>query len=188
MADTVARLVVSGFEALVTSHRRWAVLVLTLLMVSVVAAACDSSDDAERLAAQRLFRNFLVQESGSAVADVRIQGMVEALPPDFPEADGLELLGSAFTDTDETRALVVGWESATHADDLFEFYRAALDEDPWVVDRDPRVGGVDFVAFSDVDNPGFRGELRINQEGDVAVVVLIARQFLNVGASPPQSG
>ncbi len=83
---------------------------------------------------------------------------------------------------------MVGWQSATHADDLFEFYRAALDEDPWVVDRDPRVGGIDFLSFTDVDNPGFRGELRINQEGDVAVVVLIARQFLNAGASPPQSG
>jgi hypothetical protein len=188
MADGAERSVLSRFGVVFTRDRRWLVLLLTLLTVSVVAAACDSSDDEERLAAQRFFRNFLVQENATAEADVRIQGLVDALPPDFPEPDGLELLGSAFTDTDETRTLVVGWQSATHADDLFEFYRAALDEDPWVVDRDPRVGGIDFLVFSDVDNPGFRGELRINQEGDVAVVVLIARQFLNADPSPSQSG
>ena len=188
MADGAIRSVMSRFGVSLTRGRRWAVLLLALVTVSLVAAACDTSDDEERLAAQRLFRNFLVQESGTAEADVRIGGLVDALPPGFPEPDGLELLGSAFTDTDDTRALIVGWQSETHADDLFEFYRAALDEDPWTVDRDPRVRGIDFLAFTDADDPGFRGELRINQEGDVAVVVLIARQFLNVGTSPPQSG
>ena len=53
-------------------------------MAVLVLAACDNSDDEERLAAQRLFRNVLMQADDTAAADVRIQGFVDTLPPDFP--------------------------------------------------------------------------------------------------------
>ena len=33
--------------------------------------------------------------------------------------------------------------------------------------------GIDFIRFRDADNPGFEGELRINQE-DRGVLILIA--------------
>ena len=56
---------------------------LIALLAGLAAAACDSSDDEERLAAQRLFRNYLVQSDRTAVADVRIQGAVDELPPSF---------------------------------------------------------------------------------------------------------
>ena len=89
---------------------------------------CDSSDDEERLAAQRLFRNYLVQSDRTAVADVRIQGAVDELPPSFPERESLELLGSAFTDTENTRELIFGWQSTEEdADDLYLWYRSQLD-------------------------------------------------------------
>ncbi len=68
------------------THRRWLGLFLVAIAALLVAAACDSSDDEERLAAQRLFRNVLIQADGSAAADVRIQGLVDELPPDFPLA------------------------------------------------------------------------------------------------------
>ncbi len=156
--------------------------VLAIVALSV-AAACDNSDDSERLAAQRLFRNVLLQADATAVADVRVEGLVDELPPDFPLPDGLTLLGSAFTDTDSQRRLIVGWESATHADDLFEFYSQALNDEPWLSDGDPpRFAGVDFIGFTDIDNPGFVGELRIAQEGNQAVVVLIAVETMGVDA------
>ncbi len=155
----------------------WGLLLLGLVAV-VLLVACDRSDDEERLAAQRLFRNYLVQADGTAAADVRIQGFVDTLPPDFPLPDGLVLLGSGFTDTETTRELIVGWESDRSADDLYDFYREALDTEPWSIASDPRVIGIDFIRFTDVDYPAFEGELRIAQEGDQAVVVLIAREAL----------
>ena len=168
---------------------RWSRLLslgLLALVALTVAAACNNSDDSERLAAQRLFRNVLLQADATSVADVRVEGLIDDLPPDFPLPDGLTLLGSAFTDTDSQRRLIVGWESSTHADDLFEFYRQALSQEPWIGDDDPpRYAGVDFISFTDIDNPGFLGELRIAQEGDQAVVVFIAVE--TTGAEPLSS-
>ena len=160
-------------------RRRWAPTVflvaalIALTPLLLMAAACDSSDNSERLAAQRLFRNVLLEQDATAEADVRIEGFVDELPPDFPLPEDMTLLGSAFTDTDERRRLIVGWESNTDADALFEFYNDALREGPWSIEADPRVRGIDFIRFRDADNPGFSGELRINQE-DRAVVILIA--------------
>ncbi|MCY3568394.1 MAG: hypothetical protein OXH38_07175 [Chloroflexi bacterium] len=156
-------------------------LVLPVLMVAGLAAACQNSDDEERLAAQRLFRSYLLQSDRTAISDVRVQGMVDELPPSFPEHEQLDLLGSAFTDTETRRELIIGWQSDDeHADDLFSWYRSRLDTDPWRVTADPQRAGVDFITFRDADNPAFRGELRISQEGDRAIVVLIAVETLTV--------
>ena len=66
-----------------------------------------------------------------------------------------------------------------HADDLFEFYSDVLSEEPWDIVGDPRLVGIDFISFTDEDNAAFRGELRINQEGDIAVLVLVATELLS---------
>ena len=151
-----------------------------LVLLGLLAAACDSSDDEERLAAQRLFRNYLIQSDSTAAADVRIQGAVDQLPPNFPQRESLALLGSAFTDTETSRRLIFGWQStAEHADDLYSWYRSQLDAAPWTIVADPRRAGIDFIAFRDADNPAFRGELRIAQEGDRAIIVLIATELLD---------
>ena len=152
---------------------------LSVLGLVLATVACDNSDDEERLAAQRLFRNYLIQSDRSAISDVRVQAMVDELPPSFPEHDALELLGSAFTDTETRRELIVGWQTtAERADDLFSWYRSKLDTDPWRVTADPQRAGVDFITFRDADDPAFKGELRIAQEGDRAIVVLVAVQTL----------
>ncbi len=154
-------------------------LVLPVLFIAGLAAACQNSDDEERLAAQRLFRNYLLQSDRTAISDVRVQGMVDELPPSFPEHEQLDLLGSAFTDTQTRRELIIGWQSDDeHADDLYSWFRSRLDTDPWRVTADPQRAGVDFITFRDADNPDFRGELRISQEGDRAIVVLIAVETL----------
>ena len=113
---------------------RLLLLVCCAALLGLAAAACDSSDDEERLAAQRMFRNYLIQNDRTAIADVRIQGFVDELPPNFPERDSLALLGSAFTDTEDNRRLIFGWQSREeHADDLYAWYRSQLDAAPWSV-------------------------------------------------------
>ncbi|MXY85842.1 MAG: hypothetical protein F4038_03155 [Chloroflexi bacterium] len=155
------------------------ILILLITLVGGFAAACDNSDDEERLAAQRLFRNYLLISDRTAIADVRVQGLVDELPPSFPEHEALDLLGSAFTDTQNRRELIVGWQTEEEeADDLFNWFRSKLDTDPWRVTADPQRAGVDFITFRDADNPAFRGELRISQEGERAIVVLIAVETL----------
>ena len=62
-----------------------------------------------------------------------------------------------------------------------------LDESPWAIEANPRVAGIDFIRFSDEDNAAFTGELRIAQEGDDAVVLLIARIFVQSEAAPSGS-
>lgn len=154
---------------------------LLIALLGGLAAACDGDDDEERLAAQRMFRNYLIQSDRTAIADVRVQGLVDELPPSFPEHEQLELLGSAFSDTETRRELIVGWQSDDeHADDIFSWFRSRLDTDPWRVTADPQRAGVDFITFRDADNPAFRGELRIAQEGDRAIVVLVAVETLAV--------
>ena len=166
--------------------RRASLAAAAAVLIGLSAAACDRSDDEERLAAQRLFRNYLIQDQSTAAADVRVQGMVDDLPLDFPSRDSLELLGSAFTDTDDRRELIVGWQTELeHADDIYAFYRTALNLAPWSVTDDPRVRGIDFIRFEDADNPGFSGELRIAQEGVRAIVVLIATELLEPAAPSP---
>jgi hypothetical protein len=154
--------------------------VLALISLALLAAACDNSDDEERLAAQRLFRNYLIQSDRTAIADVRVEGLVDELPVGFPEHEELNLLGSAFSDTETRRELIVGWQTSNErADDLYNWYRSKLDTDPWRVTADPQRAGVDFITFRDADNPAFRGELRIAQEGERAIVVLIAVETLS---------
>ena len=174
---------------------RWLALVVVALAALAMAAACDSSDDEERLAAQRLFRNFLIQADPQAAADVRIQSYIctvndaapcdaaAALPLDFPLFEDLTLLGSAFSDTEDTRELIVGWESDADVEEVYDWYRERLDTEPWSVVREPRVAGVDFIEFRDEDFPEFRGELRIAKEGNEAVLVLIAREILSSDAA-----
>ena len=155
-------------------------VIVSALGLLLTTVACDNSDDEERLAAQRLFRNYLIMSDRTAIADVRVQGMVDELPPSFPEHEQLSLLGSAFTDTETRRELIIGWQSeGERADDLYSWYRSRLDNDPWRVTADPQRAGVDFITFRDADNPAFRGELRISQEGDRAIVVLIAVETLS---------
>ena len=136
---------------------RWWGLVALAPLVLLALAACDSSDDEERLAAQRFFRNYLMQADDTAAADVRIQGFVDTLPPDFPLPDGLTLLGSGFTDTQRTRELIVGWESDQSADELYEFYRQALDTEPWSIASQPRFRGIDFIQLHRCRQPRLRG-------------------------------
>ncbi len=155
-------------------------LACCVALLGLLSAACDGSDDEERLAAQRLFRNYLIESDRTAAADVRIQGFVDALPPNFPERESLVLLGSAFSDTETNRRLIFGWQSTEeHADDLYAWYRSQLDSAPWSVVADPRRANIDFISFRDADNPAFRGELRIAQEGARAIVVLIATERLD---------
>ncbi|MDE2891618.1 MAG: hypothetical protein OXN86_03835 [Chloroflexota bacterium] len=159
-------------------------LALSLLLFAfgamLMTVACGGDDDEERLAAQRLFRNYLIQSDRTAISDVRVQAMVDELPPSFPEHDALDLLGSAFTDTETRRELIVGWQSTDErADDLYNWFRSKLDTDPWRVTADPQRAGVDFITFRDADNPAFRGELRIAQEGDRAIIVLVAVETLS---------
>ena len=157
------------------------VLLLSLIFIGGLGAACTNQDDEERLAAQRLFRTYLLQSDRTAIADVRVQGLVDELPPGFPEHDELNLLGSAFSDTETRRELIVGWQTEDErADDLFSWFRSKLDTDPWRVTADPQRAGVDFITFRDADNPAFKGELRIAQEGDRAIVVLVATETLTV--------
>ena len=159
--------------------RQGLLIAMLTATVGLFAAACSGDDDEERLAAQRLFRNYLIQSDRTAIADVRVQALVDELPPNFPEYDDLALLGSAFSDTETRRELIVGWQSDDdHADDIFSWYRSRLDTDPWSVTADPQRAGVDFITFRDADNPAFRGELRIAQEGDRAIVVLVAIETL----------
>lgn len=156
------------------------VVLLSALGLMLVTAACGGDDDEERLAAQRLFRNYLIQSDRTAISDVRVQAMVDELPPSFPEHDALDLLGSAFTDTETRRELIVGWQTTDErADHLYSWYRSRLDTDPWRVTADPQRAGVDFITFRDADNPAFKGELRIAQEGDRAIVVLVAVEALS---------
>lgn len=160
------------------------ILALSLLLFAfgamLMTVACGDDDDEERLAAQRLFRNYLIQSDRTAISDVRVQAMVDELPPSFPEHDALDLLGSAFTDTETRRELIVGWQSTDErADDLYNWFRSKLDTDPWRVTADPQRAGVDFITFRDADNPAFRGELRIAQEGDRAIIVLVAVETLS---------
>ena len=157
---------------------RWPTVLALVPLALLVAVSCDSSDNSERLAAQRLFRNVLLVQDASAEADVRIEGLVDRLPPDFPVFEGLNLLGSAFTDTAHIRRLIVGWDTDADAQTVFEFYNKALDEAPWSIVSDPQVRGIDFIGFRDAENHGFEGELRINQE-DRAVVILIADVMLD---------
>ena len=169
----------------------WWGIAAILAVAGLALAACDTSNDEERLAAQRLFRNYLVQPDDTAAADVRIELFVDTLPPDFPLPDGLTLLGSAFTDTDAMRELIVGWETDASADTIYDFYREALDRDPWSIETDFRIRLRDFITFRDADNPAFEGELRIAQEHEEAVVLLIARERLAASPeipAPPPSG
>lgn len=162
-----------------TTGRALILALLAVVLAGTLAPACGGDDDEERLAAQRLFRNYLIQSDRSAISDVRVQAMVDELPPSFPEHDALNLLGSAFTDTETRRELIVGWQTTEErADNLFNWFRSKLDTDPWRVTADPQRAGVDFITFRDADNPAFRGELRIAQEGDRAIVVLIAVESL----------
>ncbi len=165
---------------LTMSARTLLLLLFALASAAFLAAACTNQDDEERLAAQRLFRNYLLQSDRTAIADVRVEGLVDELPPGFPEHDELNLLGSAFTDTETRRELIVGWQTESQrADDLFSWFRSKLDTDPWRVTADPQRGGVDFITFRDADNPSFKGELRIAQEGDRTIVVLVAIETLS---------
>lgn len=165
---------------------RWWPLLLMPALAGLALAGCSNSDDAERLAAQRLFRNYLLQPDETAAADVRVQKFVDKLPPDFPLFEDITVLGSAFTDTADTRELIVGWESDRDADEIYNFYQAALNRDPWKIVQEPRIQGIDFLTFTDADNPAFTGELRIVQEGDAAVVVLIAREDLSGADDGPE--
>ncbi len=169
--------------------RRRLLFVAVGLVAAIIGIACDSSDDEERLAAQRLFRSYLLQQDVSIATDVRIQGLVDDLPPDFPLFEGLELLGSAFSDTDDSRELIVGWETSRDVEEVFIFYSRELDTEPWSIRSGPgsneRLAGIDFIKFSDIDNAAFSGELRISQEGNDAVVVLIAREFIQSADTTP---
>ena len=103
-------------------------MLLSVLGLMLVTVACGGDDDEERLAAQRLFRSYLLQSERTAISDVRVQGMVDELPPSFPEHEQLDLLGSAFTDTQTRRELIIGWQSDDeHADDLYSWFRSRLD-------------------------------------------------------------
>ena len=165
---------------IISAGRLLLIALLTAIAAGLLTTSCGGDDDEERLAAQRLFRNYLIQSDRTAISDVRVQAMVDELPPGFPEHDALELLGSAFTDTETRLELIVGWQTTDErADDIYNWYRSKLDTDPWRITADPQRAGVDFITFRDADNPAFRGELRIAQEGDRAIVVLIAVETLS---------
>jgi hypothetical protein len=98
-------------------------------------------------------------------------------PEDFPIFEGANLTGTVTGEQGGQSGYFATWETDSSLQDVTDFYKQALDKDPWKSSGVFTSGEGTVITFARADNENFGGGVTISGDGKTQIVV-----FLGEGA------
>ena len=100
-------------------------------------------------------------------------------PDDFPIFKGAKLTGTVMGEQEGQAGFFATWETDSSMEEVTDFYKEALDKDPWKTAGVFTSGEGAVISFTRADNEDFGGGVTVSGNGKTQVVV-----FLGEGAGP----
>jgi hypothetical protein len=148
-------------------------LMVGLLSLLAVASACGGGGEKK-----------VTLPGGDGEAKVTIGGeLPKEFPDDFPIFKGANLTGTVAAEQEGKTGYVATWEADASTQEVTDFYKGALDKDPW------KTAGVftssegTLISFTRADDENFGGAVTISGNGKTQVAV-----FVGEGAGQAPSG
>ena len=125
-------------------------------------------------------------------SNTRVESFKGTLPPDFPAEfplfDDSEPVASFAVATPQGRTFTVVLISSATSQEIFAFYRDALDSDPWQVEVGQIGAQITGIRYARPDNPDVSGVVIVNEsELDERTVIQLVYEDL-AGALTPGTG
>ena len=147
--------------------------VLGLLGLLAAASACGGGDDVE-----------VTLPGGDGEVKVTTGGdLPDDFPDDFPIFEDSNLTGSIRGEQEGQSGFFVTWETDASAEEVTDFYKGALDKDPWKTAGVFSSSDGALISFTRVDNEDFGGGVTVSGgDGKTQFVV-----FMGEGAGQAPS-
>jgi hypothetical protein len=138
--------------------------VLGLLGLLAAASACGGGDDVE-----------VTLPGGDGEVKVTTGGdLPDEFPDDFPIFQDANLTGSIRGEQEGQSGFFVTWETDASAEEVTDFYKEALDKDPWKTAGVFSSGDGALISFTRVDNEDFGGGVTVSgADGKTQFVVFM---------------
>jgi hypothetical protein len=142
-------------------------LMVGLLSLLAVASACGGGGGKE-VTLPGNGGNVKVTTGGELPSD---------FPNDFPIFEGANLTGTVTGEQEGQSGYFATWETDASMQDVTDFYKQALDKDPWKSSGVFTSGQGTVITFARADNENFGGGVTISGDGKTQIVA-----FLGEGA------
>jgi hypothetical protein len=94
-------------------------------------------------------------------------------PNDFPIFNGANLTGTVAGEQEGKTGYVATWETDASTQEVTDFYKGALDKDPWKTAGVFTTSGGALISFTRADNENFGGAVTISGNGKTQVAVFV---------------
>jgi len=144
-----------------------------LLSLLAVASACGGGE-----------KEITIPGDGGNVKVTTGGELPSDFPSDFPIFKGADLTGSIKGEQEGQSGFFVTWETDSSQDDVTNFYKEALDKDPWKTSGVITTGEGAMITFARADNEGFGGLVTVSSsDGKTQFVVFVGE---GAGAAPTE--
>jgi hypothetical protein len=142
-------------------------LMVGLLSLLAVASACGGGGEKK-----------VTLPGGDGEVQVTTGGELPSdFPDDFPIFKGASLTGTVTGEQEGQSGYFATWETDASVQDATDYYKAALDKDPWKTAGVFSSGQGTVISFTRTDNENFGGGVTISGDGKTTIVA-----FLGEGA------
>ena len=149
-------------------------LMVGLLSLLAVASACGGGGEKE----------ITLPGDGGNVKITTGGDLPEGFPSDFPTFEGADLMGSMRGEQEGQSGFFVTWETGASTDEVTNFYKEALDKDPWKTSGVFTTSDGAMITFSRADNENFGGGVTVtSSDGKTQFVVFMGE---GAGAAPTE--
>jgi len=139
-------------------------LMVGLLSLLAVASACGGGEKKVTL------------PGGEGEVKVTTGGeLPKEFPDDFPIFKGAKLTGTVTGEQEGQTGYFATWETDASMQEVTDFYKEALDKDPWKTAGVFTSGEGALISFTRADNEDFGGGVTVSGNGKTQVVVFLGQ-------------
>ena len=139
-------------------------LIVGLLSLLAVASACGGGGEKE----------ITLPGDGGNVQVITGRNLPDEFPSDFPIFKDADLTGSIRGEQEGQSGFFVTWETDASPDDVTNFYKEALDKDPWKTAGVFTTSDGAMITFTRADNENFGGGVTVaSSDGKTQFVVFM---------------
>ena len=139
-------------------------LIVGLLSLLAVASACGGGGEKE----------ITLPGDGGNVQVITGGNLPDEFPSDFPIFKDADLTGSIRGEQEGQSGFFVTWETDASPDDVTNFYKEALDKDPWKTAGVFTTNDGAMITFTRADNENFGGGVTVaSSDGKTQFVVFM---------------
>ena len=139
-------------------------LIVGLLSLLAVASACGGGGEKE----------ITLPGDGGNVQVITGGNLPDEFPSDFPIFKDADLTGSIRGEQEGQSGFFVTWETDASPDDVTNFYKEALDKDPWKTAGVFTTSDGAMITFTRADNENFGGGVTVaSSDGKTQFVVFM---------------